>query len=191
MPIVVGGTSANTGHFAQITVRSNDEEALNARCAAIGIRVKGDLAPSDTDTPNWVLIKALRALGHGRRYVRAALTETDPPATDYDLLAPNAYARLRDDNIGFPRVLHEHIGEATEVLALRRAKQLLQAMLDKASRRTFKIEASIPDALAEEGDTVSIVGNLFRNEDWGLTVDDDGHETLTVLATDDSSTTLF
>lgn len=182
--------AVDLAQYAQIKLSTPLDAPLNKTIAALGVRVKGNLAP-EVAAPTWALIRNLFARKASRRFVQVSLTATDPPAAATDFLAPNAYALLQDSNIGIPRIVHEHIGESTEALALRRANQIMQAMLDNAAQRGFTVSADVPDALAEEGETVKIAGSLYRNDDWGLSLDNDGRESILLSVVDETSTALF
>ena len=184
-------TAVDLAQYAQIRLSTPIDAPLNKTIAAIGVRVKGNLAQEDAVAPVWALLRGLFARKASRRYVQVSLTATDPPAAATDFLAPTAYAKLLDVNIAMPRVEHEHIGEATESMALQRANQIMQAMLDTAAVRGFTVSANIPTALAEEGDTVSVAAVLYRLEDWGLSLDNDGLETLDLAVIDETNTDLF
>lgn len=190
-PVVGGGAFRNVAEFAAITVRTNPEELKNQGVAALIVRVRGALLPSEVLADNWVLIKELGWRGHGRREAIVQASETDPPASDGEFLSAVLYGILRDDNFGFPRVIQDHIGTASDQLALRHAHQLFRAELDRHAAKTFIIQTEAPALLPEEGETVSILGALYRLEDWALSVAADGRETITLYVIDDTDTSLM
>lgn len=149
MPIVFG-TTANTAEFHQVTVKGRGRDKL---CAAVALRISGNYKPSDLELSTWLLCKGIVVLGHGNRSTELVLASAIP-TTAYQYYDAAAAAALVGTG-GMPSPLFADIGEAEEVEALARARQMMQANLDRAAEMTFVIVSGIT-RLPRKGSTVWI-----------------------------------
>lgn len=147
MPIAFGST-ANTAEMHQVTVSGRGKDKL---LAAVALCISGNYAPSDKELMTWLLCKGLVVLGHGSRTTELSLVASTP-TTPYQYFDANAEAALVGA-FGMPAPLFEDIGEAEETEALARARQLMQANLDRVAEITLVITGNIPE-LPKKGSTV-------------------------------------
>lgn len=183
MPVIIG-SAANVAEYHNIEIRANK---LGKLCAAIAFRISGNILPDPAGLPSWALLKQLVVLGHGERTTIIRLTDQDPPPSANYLLVPSAYARMVDATVGmyrFPEVID--IGEATELEARQRGRQILQNGWDLLTERTYVIRSQIASK-PDRGETITMMSDT--EEFTGVLQDlhyrcSGGDETLTLRLID-------
>jgi len=168
MTVVIGGAFLNTDGYPLI-----DLEAMNLgkTAAALGVRIKGALLPSQLKADTQVLIRGLYAEGHGKRALQVQLTDTDPPPDVNRIYKSTAYGKVVCSNIGQHRVAPPvDIGEASETEARAAARQIVQAGLDLAAERTIRVNGKTLDTVPERGKVCKFLG--VNGASWTGTVID-------------------
>ena len=151
--IITPGTGLEAVAYGDVTA---ERSGIRAKCAAIGIQVKGGITNNLVSDSAWALLKEVWCFENPNRVARVYLTATDPPATQNEIYDASAYNKLIDTSIGSPHVITDDAGECTDIEARAYARRLLMNALKLAARRTSKCEANLPATLPEKGDTVTM-----------------------------------
>ena len=151
MTVIIDGGGLPANNYGTITI---EKSGINKSIAAVGVRITGTLLADKTLLPSWVLLREILVEEPRDRIAQCVVTGTDPPASIDGLYNLAVYNKTVGSSFGIPKVITDDAGECSEIEARAAARQLLQAKLRLANRRTYVITAGVPSTLPQKGDTV-------------------------------------